>query len=607
MSSKKWLVMFAAAVLLALGAYASVNIAVDPFGVFGDRIFDWYSYDETNNPRVAKLAWLDEHHDEFDSYVIGSSSAASYNVEELNRYLDADFYNLFVYGCDTRDYRYFAEYLLENYTVKNLVLNIGINEANYYGEEDGSLNGRMHARASGESLVKFYLSYAFCPLKYSKEKLDCLRRDTELPQVFDVFDVDSGCYDKRVRDVEKIGDMDVYMAEHGGDFRASGGGLEYIDECVRTVSEISRMCKERGVRLTVINSPVYISQWDAYSEESLREYKTSLAEAVDFWDFSLTPISYDSRYFYDATHFRNDVGSMVLSEIFGGDVWTPESFGTYVTRENCSEYLDGLFGAAPKLDESEYTSAVPILMYHSFDSDPDAGVTPERFEEHLAALRDAGCVTVSVEEMIDYVLGGGELPERAVCITMDDGYMSNYEIALPLLEKYGMKGTVFAIGVSVGHDRYYKDTDFELTPHFGYGEAREMAGVIDFQSHSYDMHQWPPFESGSSVRENMLPFEWESEAEYAAVLRDDMEKYEEERVRELGEGFSALSYPEGQYNTLTEVLVHEAGIKLTMSSDTDRKNVLVRGLTQSLYALCRYDVTNGVTGEQIISYLEGQR
>ena len=42
MSSKKWLCMFAAAILLALTACAAFNILVDPFGAFGDPIFNWY-------------------------------------------------------------------------------------------------------------------------------------------------------------------------------------------------------------------------------------------------------------------------------------------------------------------------------------------------------------------------------------------------------------------------------------------------------------------------------------------------------------------------------------------------------------------------------------
>ena len=47
MSAKKWLMMLAGAVALALALCAGANILIDPFGVFGDPLFAWYSYNET--------------------------------------------------------------------------------------------------------------------------------------------------------------------------------------------------------------------------------------------------------------------------------------------------------------------------------------------------------------------------------------------------------------------------------------------------------------------------------------------------------------------------------------------------------------------------------
>lgn len=613
MSSKKWLVMFAATAALVLGLCAGANILTDPFGVFGDPVMDWYSYNETNNPRAAKLAWLEEHGDEFDSYIIGSSSAASYDTGELNEYLGAKFYNLFVYGCDTKDYRDFAEYLLENHTVRHLVLNLGMNEANTYDSGQDSLNDKMHALATGESLPRFYLQYALSNPRYAADKVLARLKDTELPQVFDVFDAPSGCYDKRVRDIEKIGDMDVYEAAHGADFYVppDAAQIPYIEQCVRSVAEIRDMCREKNVELIVIASPVYAGQWGAYSPDAIRQFKTALARETDFWDFSLTPISYDSRYFYDATHFRNAVGTMVLAEIFDSpSVWRPERFGAYVTAENCGAYLDELFSSPPAPDPAGYTADVPVLLFHHIDSNvtDDTVVTPETFENCIRTLSEAGCTAVTFQEMIDYVYHGGSLPENPVCITLDDGYFSNYEYAWPILEKYQMKAIIFAIGSSIGHKQFYKDTSWPITPHFDWAEAREMAasGVIDVQSHTYDLHQWPPFEEGDEIRPSALPLEGESEAEYAAVLLADMEKYEAERTAELGEGFCAIAYPGGYYSDLTEVLIHQAGIPVTLSCRADSRNMLVRGLPQSLYALCRWNITERTTAETLMGIVRGK-
>lgn len=613
MSSKKWLGMFAAAVALALALCGAFNILVDPFGVFGDPLLDWYSYNETNNPRVAKLAWLKEHSGEFDSYVIGSSSAASYDVDKLNKYMDARFYNLFVYGCDTGDYVEFARWLLDNCQVKHLVLNLGINEA-VTGPEEGedSLTGRMHAEASGRSRLGFYLQYAFCNPKYSVEKLKSRAEDTELPQVFDVFDVPTGCYDKRVRDIERIGDLDTYLGEHGEDFarRPRGEGLPYIDQCAQAVGEIRAMCEDKGAQLLVICSPVYQEQWEQYKEEALRAFKTAIAAQTDYWDFSYTSISQDSRYFYDATHFRNAVGDMVLAEVFGDDtVYRPEGFGTYVTAESCGAYLDGLFADPPQAAVTDYTAALPVLMYHHVVEEGEVGditIAADTLEQHMAALAEAGYHAVSVEELVDYVYHGGTLPDKSVLITFDDGYASNYQLALPILERYGMKGVVFAIGVSVGRE-FYKDTGHAMTPHFGWEEAREMvaSGVLDVQSHTWDMHQWAPFEEeGTPVRGSALPLEGESDLDYRAALEADLEWYERLRIQELGEGFTALAYPNGDYCDMAEVVIHQAGVPVTFATNTGRRNVLVRGLPQSLYALCRWNVSGDTGAEELLDYLQ---
>ena len=67
----------------------------------------------------------------------------------------------------------------------------------------------------------------------------------------------------------------------------------------------------------------------------------------------------------------------------------------------------------------------------------------------------------------------------------------------------------------------------------------------------------------------------------------------------------ALAYTGGKYCTLSEVLIHQAGIPVTLSTDTDRRNVLVRGLPQSRYAMCRLIVVETITTVELLAFLEG--
>ena len=49
-----------------------------------------------------------------------------------------------------------------------------------------------------------------------------------------------------------------------------------------------------------------------------------------------------------------------------------------------------------------------------------------------------------------------------------------------------------------------EDTEYNITPHFDFEKAREMvdSGLIEIQSHTYDFHQWAPYENGEKVKLN---------------------------------------------------------------------------------------------------------
>ena len=124
MTSKQWLLAFLGTVAGLALLLAAFNYVTDPFGAFGDRFFQWWSYNETMNPRVAKISYLEQNHEKYDSYIIGCSSTSSYPTEQFNEYFDVNFYNLIMYGADLYDVELMSKYVLEHYEVKNLVVNL---------------------------------------------------------------------------------------------------------------------------------------------------------------------------------------------------------------------------------------------------------------------------------------------------------------------------------------------------------------------------------------------------------------------------------------------------------------------------------------------------
>lgn len=92
-----------------------------------------------------------------------------------------------------------------------------------------------------------------------------------------------------------------------------------------------------------------------------------------------------------------------------------------------------------------------ILTYHRVPARPDALLVDEldaaAFERQVRIIARAfEPLTVSSAAR---ALAAGNLPARAVCITFDDGYTNNLEVALPILERHGVPATVFVASAFV--------------------------------------------------------------------------------------------------------------------------------------------------------------
>ena len=251
MNAKKWVLTFLLlALVLALGL-AAFNYVTDPFAAFGDKFLNWFSYDETNNPRVAKISYLEQHHDEYDSYILGCSSTSSLQVSDFNKLYDANFYNLIMYGADMRDCEKIADYLIEHYEVKHLVLNVYLDNGFTYDDETDRLTRNLHYLTDPDtSALSFYTRYLFCDPRYGFAKLKNLRNDRLLPQSFDVFNEVTGEYDKRVRDVEPIGSMDTYLEAYPvfADYPKTGDFvLGQTENCMKSVAAIKERCEAADV------------------------------------------------------------------------------------------------------------------------------------------------------------------------------------------------------------------------------------------------------------------------------------------------------------------------------------------------------------------------
>ncbi len=151
---------------------------------------------------------------------------------------------------------------------------------------------------------------------------------------------------------------------------------------------------------------------------------------------------------------------------------------------------------------------LPVVMYHSISDNSQwlwghLACPVKVFEDHARTLAEWGFTTISLDDLYRHACHGYALPKNPVVLTFDDGYLDNWVYAFPILNRYGLQGTIFVNpefvdpsdkprpnldDVTAGTVRM---SDLNSTGFLSWAEMRAMeaAGVMDIQSHAM-AHTW---------------------------------------------------------------------------------------------------------------------
>lgn len=600
----KWFKYVIIAALVSCVFLFGFNIIVDPFGVFGDKILNFYAYDMNNNPRVAKIAYLEDHHEAYNAYIIGGSKSSSLSPTLLNKYFEgASFYNMLMYGGDFYDYEKTIHYLVENYEVKNIVLHMSMQEIDHYNQSPRNINTEMSEKVISGNNVKYYTKYLTLNLEHAFKKIEGLIRRGFDPMAYSTFIPETGVYNKGVRDSEALGTLEEFLIKYP-DFNEPLWALygTAIDDNVAALDRIKTYLEARGIQFTFVAAPTYYKEMDRYATEDIQKLWRGLASVTDFWDFTgYNSLSYDARNFYDKMHYRNFLGDLMIKKMFDEEDIPVSDFGYLTTSENVETRLASMLSRRITFDETAPIQ-VPIVMYHHliYDKDASNNITAEKFEADLDAYQKAGFTTIQYVDLINYVYDDLPLPEKPLIITFDDGYLSNYEIAYPLLKVRDMKAVISLIGWSVGLD-YDAVNKRAIIPHFTWAQAKEMANnsVIEFQTHSYQLHD---VQTEENARLGSLQKSGEATLDYLHLFLKDDETMQKSMREALEIRPFIYTYPYGYYNAHTEGLIRESGYLGSVTVD-EGMNMITKD-PNSLYLLKRFDASEWLSTDEILSKID---
>jgi peptidoglycan/xylan/chitin deacetylase (PgdA/CDA1 family) len=188
---------------------------------------------------------------------------------------------------------------------------------------------------------------------------------------------------------------------------------------------------------------------------------------------------------------------------------------------------------------------IPILCYHRFGSrSSQLTVAPAAFEAQMEYLARNGYHVVPLSRLTGFLDGKEALPRKTVVLTIDDGYRSTYEVAYPILKKYGFPATVFLYSDFVG-----------ATDALTWSQLKEMAdsGLIDIQPHS-------------KTHANLaLRLPEEPDGKYRERVRREVDVPISVILERLGIRSTAYAFPYGDVTDLVLDQLKRQGVRLAVT------------------------------------------
>ena len=195
---------------------------------------------------------------------------------------------------------------------------------------------------------------------------------------------------------------------------------------------------------------------------------------------------------------------------------------------------------------SDGFQTIPILTYHRFAEDCSSPLCmpAKTFERQMRYLKEKGYHVITPEELYFFLGYRQGLPKKSVLITMDDGYRSVYNIAYPILKKYGYTATVFIYTDFVGVSKMAITWD----------QLKEM------QANGFTIGSHTIFHSDLTK-----PKDGETEPEFIARVKEELQGSKQIIDKKLKQDTYFLAYPFGYYDQRSIQTARDAGYKIAMS------------------------------------------
>lgn len=189
-------------------------------------------------------------------------------------------------------------------------------------------------------------------------------------------------------------------------------------------------------------------------------------------------------------------------------------------------------------------SRAMVLCYHRFGDKPDKeGMTLKAadFEAQLQALKDNGIAVIPMEDFLAWRRGEKNIPAKSTVITLDDGWISAYQVAWPILRKFGYPFTMFIY------------TDYVKGGPKSGGQSMTWEQIAEMRDAGVDIASHTVSHSNLRARGKM------SEEQYRQWLETEIKGSKDILEQKLGIKVTTLAYPYGNQNEIVRDIAMKSG------------------------------------------------
>ncbi|WP_173978613.1 polysaccharide deacetylase family protein, partial [Magnetospirillum sp. UT-4] len=177
-----------------------------------------------------------------------------------------------------------------------------------------------------------------------------------------------------------------------------------------------------------------------------------------------------------------------------------------------------------------------VLAYFRFADErfPTANIRLDQLDAHIAELKGGGYAVLPLPAVVDALIRGRPLPDKAVAITIDDAWRSVWDHAWPRLKAAGLPFTVFVVTDEI---------DRGGAEYMSWDQLRELArsGLVTIASQGAGHPHLPALS--------------------AASIADDLARAHARFIAELNAAPDLFAWPYGEMSREAAALVRDAGYR----------------------------------------------